>query len=154
MKLWDFTLDLIDGQILESSTMPTVVLEKTLESPLDCKEIKPGNPKWNQSWIYIGRTGAEAEALILWSLDGKSWLIGKDPDVGKDWRQKEKGPTEDKVVGWHHWLNGHEFEQYLGNGRRLGSLECWSPWGRKDLDRTERLNNNPSLPTPIPPLSR
>ena len=83
----------------------TVVLQKTLESPLDCKEIKPVNPKGNQSWIFIGRTDAEAEALILWPPYVKSWLIGKDPDAGKDWRQ-EKGTTEDEMVGWHHWLNG------------------------------------------------
>ena len=87
-----------------------MVLEKTLESPLDCKEIKPGNPKGNQSWIFIGRTYAEAEALILWLPDVKSWLTGKDPDAGKDWRQKEKGMTEDEMVGWHHQLNGHKFE--------------------------------------------
>ena len=83
----------------------TVVLEKTLESPLDCKEIKPVNPKGNQSWIFIGRTDAEVEASILWPPDAKNWLIGKDPDAEKDWRQEEKGTTEDKMVGWHHWLN-------------------------------------------------
>ena len=87
----------------------TVVLEKTLESPLDCKEIQPVNPKGNQSWIFIGRT--DAEALILWPPDVKSWLIRKDPDAGKDWRQEEKGTTEDEMVGWHHWLNGHECKQ-------------------------------------------
>ena len=92
----------------------TVVLEKTLESPLDCKEIKPVNPKGNQSWIFIGRTDAEVEALILWQHDMKSWLIRKDPEAEKDWRQEEKGMTED--VGWHHQLDGHEFEQALGDG--------------------------------------
>ena len=86
-----------------------VVLEKTLESSLDCKEIKPVNPKGNQSWIFIGRTDAEAEIPILWPPDVKNWLIWKDPDAGKDWRQEEKGTTEDEMVGWHHWLNGHEF---------------------------------------------
>ena len=88
----------------------TAVLEKTLESPLDCKEIQPVNPKGNQSWIFIGTTDADAEAPILWPLDVKNWLIWKDPDSGKDWRHEEKGMTEDEVVGWHHWLNGHEFE--------------------------------------------
>ena len=88
----------------------TVVLEKTLESPLDCKESQPVHPKGNQSWIFIGRTDAEAETLILWAPDAKNWLIGKDRDPGKDWRQEEKGTTEDEMVGWHHWLNGHEFE--------------------------------------------
>ena len=88
----------------------TVVLEKTLESPLDCKEIQPVHPKGGQSWVFIGRTDVEAEAPILWPPDAKSWLIWKDPDAGKDWRQEEKGMTEDEMVGWHHWLNGHEFE--------------------------------------------
>ena len=92
----------------------TVVLGKTLESPLDYKEIKPVSPKGNQSWIFIGRTDAEAETPIFWPPDVKNWLIGKDPDAGKDWRQEEKGTTEDEIVGWHHWLHGHEFELALG----------------------------------------
>ena len=120
----------------------TVVLEKILESPLDCKEIKPVNPKGNQSWIFTGRTDAEAEAPMLWSPDAKNWLIWKDPDAGKDWRQEEKGMTEDEIIGWHHWLNGHEFEQAPGDGEGQGRLACSSPWGFKELDRTERLNNN------------
>ena len=103
----------------------TVVLEKTLESPLDCKEIQPVNPKWNQSWVVTGRTDAEAEAPMLWPPDAKSRLIRKDPSAGKDWRQEEKGMTEDGMVGWHHRLNGHEFEQALGQE----SLACCSPWG-------------------------
>ena len=94
----------------------TVVLEKTLDSPLDNKEIKPVNPKGNQPWIFFGRTDAEAETPILWPPDVKCWLIWKDPDVGKDWRREEKGMTEDEMVGWHHWLNGHEFESTLGVG--------------------------------------
>ena len=118
----------------------TVVLKKTLESPLDWKEIKLINPKGNQSWIFIGRTNAETEASILWSPDTKSWLIRKDLDAGQDWRQEEKGMTEDKMVGWHHRLNGHEFEQALGDGEGQGSLACCSPWDRKGLDTTERLN--------------
>ena len=93
-----------------------MILEKTLESPLDFKEVKPVNPRGNQSWIFIGRTDAEeAEALILWPFDSKNWLIGKDPDAGKDWRQEEKGMTEDEMVGWHHRLNGHEFVQAQGD---------------------------------------
>jgi hypothetical protein len=104
----------------------TVVLEKTLESPLDCKEIQPVNPK-DQSWIFIGRTDAEAEAPILWSPNVKNWLTGKDPDAGKDWRWEEKGMTQDEMVGWHQWLGGHEFEQALGVGDGQGSLACCSP---------------------------
>ena len=116
------------------------VLEKTLESPLDCKEIKPVNPKGNQSWIFIGRTDVEAETSISWPPDVKNWLIGKDPDAGKDWRREEKGTTKDEMVGWHHRLNGHELEQTLGAGDGQGSLACCSPWGRKELDMTEQLN--------------
>ena len=118
-----------------------MVLEKTLESPLDSKEIKPVNPKGNQSWIFIGRTDAEAEAPILWPSYGKSWLIGKDPDTGKDWSWEEKGMTEDEMVGWHHWLSGHEFEQALGVGDGQGSLVSCSPWRCKESDMTEWLNN-------------
>ena len=117
----------------------TVVLEKTLESPLDCKVIKPVNLKGNQSWIFIGRTDAEAETPVLWPPNAKSWLIGKDPDAGKDWRQ-EKRMTEDEMVGWHHWLVGHEFEQGLGVRDGQVSLACCSPWGQKELDTTEWLN--------------
>ena len=120
----------------------TVVLEKTLKSPLDNKEIKPVNPKGNQPWLFIGRTDGEAEALILWPPDAKSRLIGKDPDSGKDWGQEEKGATEDEMVGWHHRLNGHEFKQTPGDSEGQGSLVCFSPWGCKELDTTERLNNN------------
>ena len=110
----------------------TVVLEKTLESPLDCKESQPINPKGNQSWIFIGRTDVEAETAILWPHDAKNWHSIKAPDAGKDWRQEEKGMTEDEMVGWYHWLNGHEFEQapWVGDGQ--GSLVCWSPRGCRD----------------------
>ena len=114
-----------------------MVLEKTLKSPLGSKEIKLANSKENQARIFIGRTDTEAEAPILWSPDMKSWLIGKDPDAGKDWGQEEKGATEDEMVGWHHWLNGHEFEQALGVDDGQGGLACCSPWGRKELDTTE-----------------
>ena len=117
----------------------TVVLEKTLESPLDCEEIQLINPKGNQSWIFIERTDAEAEAPILWPPDAKNWLIRKDPDAGKDWRQ-ERGMTEDEMVGWHHWLDGHEFEQALWIGGGQGSLVCCGSWGCKESDMTERMD--------------
>ena len=119
------------------------VLEKTLESPLDSKEIQPVHPKGNQPWIFIGRTDAEAEAPILWPPNMKSWLPGKAPDAGKDWRQEEKGVTEDEMVGWHHWLDGHEFEQTSGD--RQGSLVCCSPWGCKESDTTWQLNKNTAV---------
>ena len=119
----------------------TVVLEKTLESPSDSKEIKPVNPKGNKTLNLIERIDTEAEAPVLWSLDVKSWLIGKDPDNGKDWGH-EKGATEDEMVGWHHWLKGYEFEQTLGDSVGQGSLACCSPWGYKQLDMTEWLNNS------------
>ena len=122
----------------------TVLLGKTLESPLDDgKDIKPINPKGNQSWIFIGRTDAEAEALILRPPDARNWLPGKDPDAGKDWRQEEKGMTENEVAGWHHWLNEHEFEQTSGDREEQESLECCSPLGHRESDITEPLNNKP-----------
>ena len=111
-----------------------------LEIPSDCKEIKPVNPQGNQSWKITGRTDAEAKVPIHWPPDAKSWLLRKDPDVGKDWRQEEKGMTEDEMVGWHHRLNRHEFEQAPGVGGRQGGLVCCSSWGRKESDMTERLN--------------
>ena len=118
----------------------TVVLKKMLESPLDRKEIQPVNLKGNQPWIFTGRTDAEAQTPILGPPDAKSWLTGKDPDAGKDWRWEEKGTTEDEMVGWHHRLDGHEFEHALGAGDGQGSLACCGPWGHKDLDTTELLN--------------
>ena len=117
----------------------TVVLEKTHESPLDCKEIQPVHPKVNQSWIFFGRTNAETETPILWPPDAKNWLIGKDPDAEKDWRQ-EKGTTGDKMVGWHHWLDGPESAQAPRVGDGQGSLACGSLWGRKESEMTEGLN--------------
>ena len=117
-----------------------VVLEKTLESALDCKEIQPVHPKGNQSWIFIGRTDAEAEIPTLWPPDAKKWLIGKDPDAGKDWRQEKKGMTENEMVGWHHWFDRHEFEQAPGVGDGQGSLVCCSPCGCKVSDTTEQMN--------------
>ena len=122
----------------------TVVLEKTLESPLNCKEIQPVHPKGNQSWIFIERTDVEAEAPILWTPDVKNWLTGKDSDAGKDWRREEKGVMKDEIVGWHHWLNGHDFEQTSGDSEGQGSLECSNPWCHKESDTTEQSNNNPS----------
>ena len=116
----------------------TVMLEKTLESPLDCKEIKPVNSKGNQSWIFIGRT--DAEALILWAPDAKNQLIVKDPEAGKEWGQEEKGTTEEEMIGWHDQLNGHEFEQAPGVGDGQGSLVCCSPWCCKESDKTKRLH--------------
>ena len=117
----------------------TVVL-KTLESPLDCKEIQPVNPRGNQPWIFIGRTDAEAEAPMLWPHDVKDWVIGKGPDAGKDWGQEEKGMTEDEMVGWHRWLNGYEYEQVpvVGDGQQR--LVCCSSWGWKESDMNEWLD--------------
>ena len=112
-----------------------VVLEKALESSLTCQDIKPANPKWNQSWIFIGRTDAEAEDPKLWPGEVKSWLIRKDPEAGKDWSQEEKWMTEGELVGWNHWLNGHKFEQAPGDSEGQGSLVCCSPWGFKDQTR-------------------
>ena len=118
----------------------TVVLKKTPESPLDSKEIWLVIPKGNQSWIFIGRTDAEAETPVLWPPDAKNWLIWKDSDAGRDWGQEEKGMTEDEMVGWHHRRNGLEFKQALGVGDGQGNLACCSPWGCKELDMTERQN--------------
>ena len=117
-----------------------MVLEKTLKSPLDCKETKPVHPKGDQSWTHIGRSDAEAETLILWPPDEKNWFIGKDPDAGTDWKQEEKGTTEDEMVGWRHHVNGHEFGQALGVGDGQGSLTFCSPRGHKELNMTEQLN--------------
>ena len=130
-----------EGWVPKNWCLWTMVLEKTLESALDSKEIKPVNHKGNQSWIFIGRTDAEAETLILWPPDGKNWLNGKDPDSGEVWRREDKETTEDEMVGWHHWLNGHEFET-PGVGDGQGSLVYYSPWGCKELDMTEWLNWN------------
>ena len=137
VRMWE--LDHKEGWAPKNWCFWTMVLEKTLESPLDSKEIQPVHPKGNQSWIFIGRTDAEAETPILWPPDVKNELICKDSDAGKDWRWK-KGTTEDEMVRWHHRLNGHEFEQALGIGDGQGSVACSSPWGCKKSDTTERLN--------------
>ena len=120
----------------------TVVWQKTLESPLDCKEIQPVHSKGNQSWVFIGRNDTKAETPILWPPDAKRWLIGKDqdPDAGKDWRQEEKGMTEYEMVGWHHLLDGHGFGQTPGVGNGQGGLVCCDSWGRKESDTIEQLN--------------
>ena len=136
--MWE--LDYKESWVVKNWCFWTVVLDKTLESPLDCKEIQPVHPQGNQFWIFIGRTDAEAETPILWPPDAKNWLNGKDPDAGKDWRQEEKQLIEDEMTGWHHQLNGHEFEQAPGVGDGQGSLACCSPWVCKVLDMTEWLN--------------
>ena len=118
----------------------TVLLEKTLESLLDCTEIQPVHPKGNQSWVFIGRTDVEAETPVLWPPDAKSWHIWKDPDAGKDWGHEEKGMTEDEMVGWHHQFNGHEFGWTLGVGDGQGDLVCCGSRGCKALDMTDWLN--------------
>ena len=118
----------------------TVVLEKTLESPLKCKDIQPVHSKGNQYWIFTGRTVAEGEAPILWPPDVKDWLIGKEPNAGNDWRQEEKGTTEDQMAGWRHQLNGHDFEWTLWVGDGQEGLACCNSWGRKESDTTEQLN--------------
>ena len=127
--VWMWELDCEEGWAPKNWCFWTVVLEKTLESPLDYKEIQPVHPKGDESWVFIGRTDAEAETPILWPPDAKSWLIWKDPDGGKDWSRQEKGTIEDEMVGWHHWLNGHEFEWTLGVGDGQGGLACYSPRG-------------------------
>ena len=134
VQMWQ--LDHKENWALKNWCFWTVVLEKTLESLLDCKEIKPVNPKGNQLWIFTGRTDAEAETPILWLPDAKSQLTGKAPDAGEDWEQEETGVTEDEMVGWHHWLNGHEFEQTPENHEGRGSLVCCSPCDCKESDMT------------------
>ena len=131
--MWE--LDYKESWALQNWCFLTMVLEKTLESLLDCKEIQPVHPK-DRSWVFVGRTDVEAEIPILWTPDAKSWLIGKDPDAGKDWRQEEKGMTEDEMVRWHHWLKGHEFKQAPRVGVGQGSLVCCSSWGCKESDTT------------------
>ena len=127
--MWE--LDYKESWALENWCFWTVVFAKTLESPLACKAIQPTHPKGNQSWMFIGRTDVEAETPILWPPDAKRWLIWKDPDAGKDWRQEEKGMTEDEMVRWHHRLNGHGFGWTPGVGDGQGSLPCWGSWGHR-----------------------
>ena len=136
--MWEF--DYKESWALKKRCFWTVLLEKTLERPLDCKKIQPVHPKGNQSWIFTGRTDAEAESPIFWPPYTKNWLIAEDPDAGKDLRQEEKGTTEDEMVGWHHRLDGCEFEQAPGVGDGQGSLSCCSPCSHNELDMTEQLN--------------
>ena len=134
----DVELDCEEGWALKNWCFWTAVLGKTLESPFDCKEIKPVNPKGNQSWVFTERT--DGEAPVLWSPDAKRRFIGKHPNSGKDWKQEEKGTPEDEMAGWHHCLDGHEFEWTLGVGDGQGGLACCNSWGHKESDTTERLN--------------
>ena len=138
--IWMWELDYKESWAPKNWCFWTEVLEKTLESPLNWKEIQPVHPKVDQSWVFIGRVDVEAETPILWALDVKSWLIWKDPDAGKDWGQEEKGSREDEMVGWHHRLNGHGFGWTLGVGDGQGGLVCCGSWGRKESDTTEWLN--------------
>ena len=131
VDMYGCELDYKESWALNNWCFWAVVLEKTFENPFDSKEIQPVHPRGNQSWIFIARTDAETETPILWLPDAKNWLIGKDPDAGKDWRHEEKGTTEDEMVGWHHRLKVHEFEWTLGVGDGQGSLACCSPWGCK-----------------------
>ena len=138
--VWMWELDYKEGWAPKNWCFWTVVLEKSLESPLDCKEIQPVHPKGDQFWVFIGRTDAEAETPILWPPDVKNWLTAKDRDAGKDWRWGENGTTEVEMVGWHHRLNGLGFGWTPGIGEGQGGLVCCSPCGRKELDTTESLN--------------
>ena len=139
--VWMWELDCEESWALKHWCFWTVVLEKTLKSPLDCKEIQSVHPKGDQSWVFIGGTDAEAETPKLWPPDAKSWLIGKDPDAGRDWGQEEKGMTEDEMAGWHHRLDGHEFEWTLGVGDGQGGLACCDSWGlRVRHDWVNELN--------------
>ena len=155
--VWMLELDYEESWVLKNWCFWTVVLEKTLESPLDCKEIQPVHPKEDQSWVFIERTDDEAETPILWPHDAKSWLIWKGSDAVKDQGQEEKGMTEDEMVGWHHRLNGHGFGWTPGVGDGQGGLVCCSSWGHKESDTTEWLNltelnliNQPSFKTKNP----
>ena len=132
--MWE--LDYTEGWVLKNWCFWIVVLEKTLESSLKCKEIKLVNPKWNQSWIFTGRTDDEAEIPRIWPPVVKNWLVRKNSDAGKDWRKEEKGMTEDEMVGWPHWFNGLEYEQTQGDSEEQGSLGCCSSWGCKEFDTT------------------
>ena len=139
--VWMWELDCEESWAPKNWCFWTVMLEKTLESPLDCKEIQPvHHPKGDQSWVFIERTDAEAKTPILWPPHAKSWLIGKDPDAGRDWGKEEKGTREDEMAGWHHRLYAYEFGWTPGAGDGQGGLACCDSWGRKELDTTEQPN--------------
>ena len=138
--VWIWELDCKEGWTPKNWCFWTVVLYKTLESHMDNKEIQPVHPKGNQSWIFIGRTDAQAETRILRPPDVKNWLLGKDSDAGKDWKREEKGMIEDEMVAWHHWLDEHMFEEALGVGDGQGGLACCGSWGLEESDKTEQLN--------------
>ena len=147
LKLWFFQRSCMGVRVglwrklsTEELMLWIVALEKTLESPLDCKEIQPIHPKGYQSWVFIGRTDVEAETPILWPPDVRSWLIWKDPDAVRDWGREEKGTTQDEMVGWHHWLDGHGFGWTPAVGDGQGGLACCSSWSHKESDTTESLN--------------
>ena len=135
----DVRVDHIESWALKNWCFWTVVLEKTLESPLDCKEIQQVHSKGDQSWVFFGRNDAKAETPVLWPPHTKSWLMEKDPDAGRDWGQEEKRMTEDEMAAWHHWLNGRESQWTLGVGDGQGGLACCNSWGRKESDTTKRL---------------
>ena len=130
--VWMWELDCEESWVPKNWCFWTVVLENTLESPLDCKEIQPVHSEGDQPWDFFGRNDAKAETPVLWPLHARSWLIGKDFDAGRDWGQEEKGMTEDEMAGWHHWLNGCESEWTPGVGDEQGSLACCDSWGRKE----------------------
>ena len=138
--VWMWELDGEESWAPKNWCFWTVVLKKILQSPSDCKEIQPVHSKGDQSWVFFGRNDAKAETPVLWPPHVKSWLIWKDPDAGRDCGQEEKGTTEDEMAGWHHWLDGREFEWTLGVGDEQGGLACWNSWGHTESDTTEWLN--------------
>ena len=150
--VWRWELHCEEGWVPKNWCFWTGVLEKTLESPLDCKEIQPVHSKGDQSWVFFGRTDAKAETPLLWPPHAKSWLIGKDSDAGRDWGQEEKGTTEDEMAGWHHRLDGREFERTPGVGDGQGGLACCSSWSHKESDTTEQLNRTGLNWTELNPL--
>ena len=137
---WIWELDYEESLAPKNWCFWTVVFEKTLESPLDCKEIQPVHSEGDQFWVFFGRNDAKAETLVLWPPQAKSWLIGKDSDAGRGWGQEKKGTTKDEMAGWHHQLDRHEFKWTWGVGDGQGGLACCNSWGRKESDMTERLN--------------
>ena len=148
--IWMWELDCEESWVPKNWCFWTVVLEKTLESPLACKEVQLVHPKGDQSWVFFGRNDAKAKTPILWPPHVKSWFIGKDPDAGRDWGHEEKGTTEDEMAGWHHWLDGHEsgWTPWVGDGQ--GGLACCDSWGCKESDTTERLNRTEHYSSQLP----